>query len=96
MRHAKYAPLSTFTLVETTGIAWGWKLIKDSLRKQATVPQCEAPAGLFHTYDGEPIARHEKIALAKNLLTLLGTPRRRCWCWWATTPKAKTTRITPG
>jgi len=74
VRHAKYAPLSTFTLVETTGIAWGWKLIKDSLRKQATVPQCEAPAGLFHTYDGEPIARHEKIALAKNLLTLLGTP----------------------
>ncbi len=47
VRHAKYAPLSTFTLVETTGIAWGWKLIKDSLRKQATVPQCEAPAGLF-------------------------------------------------
>ncbi|MCP1317792.1 putative inorganic carbon transporter subunit DabA, partial [Halomonas sp. 707B3] len=74
VRHAKYAPLSTFTLVETTGIAWGWKLIKDSLRKQATVPQCEAPAGLFHTYDGEPIARHEKIALAKNLLTLLGAP----------------------
>lgn len=74
VRHAKYAPLSTFTLVETTGIAWGWKLIKDSLRKQAAVPQCDAPAGLFHTYDGEPIARHEKVALAKNLLTLLGTP----------------------
>ncbi|UYV20616.1 DUF2309 domain-containing protein [Halomonas qaidamensis] len=72
VRHAKYAPLSTFTLVETTGIAWGWKLIKDSLRKQAPVAQCDAPAGLFHTYDGEPIARHEKIALAKNLLTLLG------------------------
>lgn len=75
VRHAKYVPLSTFTLVETTGIAWGWKLIKDSLRKQATVPQCEAPAGLFHTYDGEPITRHEKIALAKNLLTLLGAPK---------------------
>ena len=74
VRHAKYAPLSTFTLVETTGIAWGWKLIKDSLRKSASVPQCEAPAGLFHTYDGEPIARHEKVALAKNLLTLLGNP----------------------
>ncbi|MDR5874341.1 DUF2309 domain-containing protein [Vreelandella gomseomensis] len=74
VRHAKYAPLSTFTLVETTGLAWGWKLIKDTLRKQTSVPQCEAPAGLFHTYDGEPIARHEKIALAKNLLTLLGSP----------------------
>lgn len=74
VRHAKYAPLSTFTLVETTGIAWGWKLIKDSLRKQAAVPQCDAPAGLFHTYDGEPITRHEKITLAKNLLTLLGKP----------------------
>ena len=74
VRHAKYAPLSTFTLVETTGIAWGWKLIKDSLRKQAPVPQCEAPEGLFHTYDGEPIAGHDKVALAKNLLTLLGHP----------------------
>ncbi|MDR5898503.1 Na-translocating system protein MpsB [Halomonas vilamensis] len=74
VRHAKYAPLSTFTLVETTGIAWGWKLIKDSLRKQAPMASCDAPAGLFHTYGGEPIARQEKVALAKSLLTLLGTP----------------------
>ncbi|RUR27202.1 DUF2309 family protein [Vreelandella andesensis] len=72
VRHAKYAPLSTFTLVETTGIAWGWKLIKDSLRKQAPMPQCDVPAGLFHAYDGEPISRQEKVALAMNLLTLLG------------------------
>jgi uncharacterized protein YbcC (UPF0753/DUF2309 family) len=72
VRHAKYAPLSMFTLVETTGIAWGWKLLKDSLRKQVSAPHCEAPAGLYHSYDGDPISSQEKVTLAKSLMTSLG------------------------
>lgn len=33
VRGAKYGSLSTFTLVETTGLAWAWKLVRDSLNK---------------------------------------------------------------
>jgi len=37
VRGAKYGSLSTFTLVETTGLAWAWKLVRDSLNKKMAV-----------------------------------------------------------
>ncbi|MEQ6917720.1 putative inorganic carbon transporter subunit DabA [Halomonas aquatica] len=68
IRHAKYHALSTFTLVETTGLAWGWKLLKDSIRRPAATPAPTTLEGPFHAYGGEPLTLEERIALARGLL----------------------------
>ncbi|MBB3329578.1 hypothetical protein BDK63_000418 [Halomonas campaniensis] len=72
VRHAKYHALSTFTLVETTGLAWGWKLLKDSRRRPAPATATPPLEGPFHTYGGEPLALEERVALARGLLEALG------------------------
>lgn len=71
IRGAKYSSLSTFTLVETTGLAWAWKLLKDTLKR---APHEEMSARkalegrLVHKYSGDPLSDMEKAALAENLL----------------------------
>jgi len=72
LRHATSHALSTFTLVETTGLAWGWKLLRDS-RPGITPPAASTPfEGPFHAYDGEPLALEERVTLARGLLDSLG------------------------
>ncbi|MCL7941686.1 DUF2309 domain-containing protein [Halomonas sp. ATCH28] len=68
VRHAKYHALSTFTLVETTGLAWGWKLLKDSLPRRAPAPSPTPIEGPFHAVGGEPLSLAERVALAQGLL----------------------------
>ncbi|MBL1273670.1 MAG: DUF2309 domain-containing protein [Oceanospirillales bacterium] len=75
VRNAKYSSLSTFTLVETTGLAWAWKLFKDSLH-QKTARKSEKPGSmksaltgtLVHHLGGDPLARHEKVKLVAGFL----------------------------
>ena len=79
VRNAKYSSLSTFTLVETTGLAWAWKLFKDSLH-QKTTRKSEKPGSmkgaltgtstgtLVHHLGGDPLARHEKVKLVAGFL----------------------------
>ena len=76
VRHAKYSALSTFTLVETTGLAWGWKLLKDSLKKSVSGNPVPKGQGIFHRYDGEPLSGTEKLALARGLMVNLGIKDR--------------------
>lgn len=71
VRKAKYSSLSTFTLVETTGLAWAWKLLKDSLHQKKT----PKPGGagsmdgkLVHHLDGDPLAIPEKVKLVAGFL----------------------------
>ncbi|MFP4263980.1 MAG: putative inorganic carbon transporter subunit DabA [Halomonas sp.] len=71
VRHAKYHALSTFTLVETTGLAWAWKLIRDSRRRPATSPSPTPLEGPFHAVGGEPLTTAERVALARGLLDVL-------------------------
>ncbi|WP_339799994.1 putative inorganic carbon transporter subunit DabA, partial [uncultured Marinobacter sp.] len=69
VRKAKYSSLSTFTLVETTGLAWGWKLIRDSLKKTASdgsVPECDGR--LVHKTTGDPLTDAEKADLVAGML----------------------------
>ena len=68
VRHAKYHALSTFTLVETTGLAWAWKLIRDSRRRPAASPSPTLLAGPFHAVGGEPLTTAERVELARGLL----------------------------
>ncbi|MCL7930583.1 DUF2309 domain-containing protein [Halomonas llamarensis] len=72
VRHAKYSAFSTFTMVETTGLVWGWKLIKDSLNKKAPSTVVPSSQGLYHVYEGEPLSAAEKRILAEALITNLG------------------------
>jgi uncharacterized protein YbcC (UPF0753/DUF2309 family) len=72
VRHAKYSAFSTFTMVETTGLAWGWKLIKDSVSKKVTPAAVPSSQGLYHGYDGEPLSAAEKLILAEALMKNLG------------------------
>lgn len=76
VRSAKYSSLSTFTLVETTGLAWAWKLIRDSLhRNQSKQPR--SPEGrLFHCHGGDPLSDHERVDLAESLLRAMSLTRR--------------------
>lgn len=76
VRHAKYSALSTFTLVETTGLAWGWKLLKDSLKKTAQPAPVANGQGVYHRYSGEPLSSSEKLALARGLMVNLGIKER--------------------
>lgn len=69
VRKAKYTSLSTFTLVETTGLAWAWKLVKDSLKKGHKAGEETAVEGrLVHNLGGDPLSDTEKVALAANML----------------------------
>ena len=71
VRNAKYSSLSTFTLVETTGLAWAWKLFKDSLYRQSEKKGSLTGAltgTLVHHLGGDPLARHEKVELVAGFL----------------------------
>lgn len=70
VRKAKYSSLSSFTLVETTGLAWAWKLVRDSLnRNRPGVNRTDAePGGLYHCHGGDPISDLERVDLAEQLL----------------------------
>ncbi|AOY87776.1 hypothetical protein BKP64_06085 [Marinobacter salinus] len=70
VRKAKYSSLSSFTLVETTGLAWAWKLVRDSLnfnKEAAKIPD-GMHSGLFHRHGGDPVSDIEKLELAEQLL----------------------------
>ncbi|TDR56995.1 hypothetical protein DFP85_102173 [Halomonas ventosae] len=71
VRHAKYHALSTFTLVETTGLAWAWKLIRDSRRRPTASPAPTPLEGPFHAVGGEPLTTAERVELARGLLDAL-------------------------
>jgi len=71
VRKSKYSSLSTFTLVETTGLAWAWKLVRDSLNRNAS----KKPDGdglqegrLCHVHGGDPVRDEERVSIAENLL----------------------------
>lgn len=69
VRKAKYSSLSTFTLVETTGLAWAWKLIKDTLKRGRTRPKPDDQETLLvHELGGDPLMDPEKTALVANML----------------------------
>ncbi|MEC7814908.1 MAG: DUF2309 domain-containing protein [Pseudomonadota bacterium] len=72
VRRAKYSSLSTFTLVETTGLAWVSKLIKDSLHKRKQPATGGVKEGrLHHLLGGDPVADPERVRLAEGLLRTL-------------------------
>ncbi|WP_372995475.1 YbcC family protein [Marinobacter sp.] len=69
VRKAKYTSLSTFTLVETTGLAWAWKLVKDSLKKGHKASRDDRVEGrLVHSHGGDPLSDAEKVSLVANML----------------------------
>ena len=69
VRKAKYTSLSTFTLVETTGLAWAWKLVKDTLKKgHKPRPDQSVEGRLVHSHGGDPLSDAERVALAANML----------------------------
>nr|WP_297456632.1 DUF2309 domain-containing protein [uncultured Halomonas sp.] len=70
VRKAKYSSLSSFTLVETTGLAWAWKLTRDSLNLNRVTASSSAPlqSRLFHRYGGDPVSDNERVDLAEQLL----------------------------
>ncbi len=69
VRKAKYSSLSTFTMVETTGLAWAWKLLKDSLKRGQHRKGGHCPEGrLVHNHGGDPLADSEKVTLVENML----------------------------
>jgi uncharacterized protein YbcC (UPF0753/DUF2309 family) len=67
VRRAKYSSLSTFTVVETTGLAWAWKLVRDSLKHNPT-GRTQAEPGQWQTLNGEPLPLEQRVALAEGLL----------------------------
>src|SRR5690554_296758 len=68
VRQAKYGSLSTFTLVETTGLAWAWKLVRDGLQKNGKNKESVSEGRLFHRYGGDPLSDIERVNLAEGLL----------------------------
>ncbi|WP_336368274.1 YbcC family protein [Marinobacter sp. C2H3] len=70
IRRAKYTSLSAFTLVETTGLAWAWKLVRDSLNRnpERKPPESYPEARLVHRHGGDPLSDAERVDLAENLL----------------------------
>jgi uncharacterized protein YbcC (UPF0753/DUF2309 family) len=72
VRKAKYGSLSTFTLVETTGLAWAWKLVKDSLNlsagKRKENEQSMAEARLVYLHGGDPLFETTKVELVAGFL----------------------------
>lgn len=74
VRGAKYGSLSTFTLVETTGLAWAWKLVRDSLNKgDSGAVQNYEPEQLrmHHAGTGDPLSDTDKIRLGADFLRSL-------------------------
>jgi len=67
VRRAKYSSLSTFTVVETTGLAWAWKLVRDSLQRNPAYQTKHEP-GQWQTLDGQPLPLNQRITLAEGLL----------------------------
>lgn len=69
VRKAKYSSLSTFTLVETTGLAWAWKLLKDTLKRghQSSSTPC-LDGRLVHNHGGDPLSDSDKVSLVANML----------------------------
>lgn len=70
VRKAKYSSLSSFTLVESTGIAWAWKLVRDTLNvgKKSADTSSHLLGRLCHRNGGDPVSDAERIQLAENLL----------------------------
>ncbi|HEV8077165.1 MAG TPA: putative inorganic carbon transporter subunit DabA, partial [Marinobacter sp.] len=74
VRSAKYDSLSTFTLVETTGLAWVWKLVRDSLNKGSRSKGEDHEPGqlrMHHAGTGDPLSDANKIRLATDFLRSL-------------------------
>ena len=67
VRRAKYSSLSTFTVVETTGLAWAWKLVRDSLNSNPA-SHCAHGPGQWQNLDGEPLPLENRTDLAEGLL----------------------------
>ncbi|MFW6345567.1 MAG: putative inorganic carbon transporter subunit DabA, partial [Halomonas sp.] len=59
-------------MVETTGLAWGWKLLKDSRRRLAPATATPSLEGPLPLAGDEPLALAERVALARGLLDCLG------------------------
>lgn len=69
VRKAKYSSLSTFTLVETTGLAWAWKLLNDSLRRRPVrSPNADSDGALVHRHDNTPLSVQQKADLVAGML----------------------------
>ncbi|MCL7944712.1 DUF2309 domain-containing protein [Marinobacter sp. ATCH36] len=72
VRKAKYGSLSTFTLVETTGLAWAWKLVKDSLNlsvgKIRADTQVPTEARLVYLHGGDQLFETTKVELVAGFL----------------------------
>jgi uncharacterized protein YbcC (UPF0753/DUF2309 family) len=69
VRKAKYSSLSTFTMVETTGLAWAWKLLKDSLKRgQHSNDEHCTDGRLVHNQGGDPLSDWEQVTLVENML----------------------------
>lgn len=69
VRGAKYGSLSTFTLVETSGLAWAWKLVRDSLKRTPAKSDNEPSDGrLVHALGGDPLTDAEKADLVAGML----------------------------
>ncbi len=79
VRKAKYGSLSTFTLVETTGLAWAWKLVKDSLNlsgKKAGADARESSTGrLVYLHGGAPLFETTKVELVAGFLSGMSLTR---------------------
>lgn len=74
VRGAKYGSLSTFTLVETTGLAWVWKLVRDSLNKNDGSKGEDPEQGqlrMHHAGTGDPLSDADKICLGTDFLRSL-------------------------
>ncbi|MDI9246400.1 DUF2309 domain-containing protein [Marinobacter sp. CHS3-4] len=69
VRGAKYSGLSTFTLVETTGLAWAWKLVRDSLKRPVGKrPRIASEQRLVQRVGGDPVTDRQKADLVANML----------------------------
>lgn len=70
VRKAKYSSFSSFTLVESTGLAWAWKLVRDSINRREPPKQSDSfsPGRLHHCHGGDPVSDTERTTLAENLL----------------------------
>ncbi|PSF12162.1 DUF2309 domain-containing protein [Marinobacter fuscus] len=70
VRRAKYSSLSTFTLVETTGLAWAWKLVRDGLNRNTTTTDAGYNSYL-ETMGGQPLPLQERVDLAEGILSAM-------------------------
>ncbi|PXX91784.1 DUF2309 domain-containing protein [Marinobacter vulgaris] len=72
VRKAKYGSLSTFTLVETTGLAWAWKLVKDTLNRPSVGgkrdPEELITGRLVYLHGGDQLFETTKVELVAGFL----------------------------